>query len=206
MKNFNNTTGSILIWTTLLGIILTSTFFFFAVRLNANTAIQRNSIIHQNQKAYLKSYADYLETLTEIELSNIVLPGDIKGSITNQTNEITGVLDSGEDITYNFVGDINIDWNLCSNNQKGDILIDGTEYLHDTAECGIEVEGYDDITSAPVTVINPFTITAPNAPIQYKITAGAGTQLLDNKWTINFSVDTEYGKKIEIKKVFMPQA
>lgn len=164
-------------------------------------------MIHQNQKAYLKSYANYLESLNKGDLETAIiegLPDGISGAVTNQVNEITGVLDSGEDIEYTFDGDTNIEWNLCSNNQKGGMKIDDTEYPHDGTECITTETGYDD-ESLSIAVMNPFTITATSAPFHYKITATDGSNITDNKWRMDLSVETEYRKKIEIKRTFIPK-
>jgi len=208
----NHPTGSILIWTTLLGIILTSTFFFFAVRLNSNTAIQRNSIIHQNQKAYLKSYAGYLESIKEGDID--ILEGirddgisteGITGIVTNQKTEITGVLDSGETKTYTFNKDVNIEWNLCEKNEKESIKIDISEYSHDDISTCTPVEIYDDLATITVSP-TPIALTSLNAPLHYRITPINPTETIsDTKWTMDLKVKLGYGKKIEMERTFTPQ-
>ena len=186
---------------------MTSVFFFLAIRLGVLGGIQRESMEYQNQKAYLQSYVDYIMSLAPAELE--LIKGDIDfdgitGTITNEVNEIVGVLDAGESVEYKFDGTIDVDWNLCSNNYKEDIAIAGTEYTHVAPPpplCSDLSPGYDDIKST-VAVTNPFTIETKGAPIHYKITPVTPTQLLDSQWHLSASIDLGYGKNIEIEKMF----
>jgi hypothetical protein len=185
---------------------MTSVFFFLAIRLGGLGGIQRESMEYQNQKAYLQSYVDYIMSLTPVQLETI--KGDITfdgitGTITNEVDEIVGVLDAGESDEYKFAGTIDIEWNLCSNNHKEDIVIAGFEYTHDTAtpSCSDASPGYDDSESG-IVVIDPFTIEAKSAPIYYKITPVSPTQLFDNQWHLSAKIDLGYGKKIEAEEVW----
>ncbi len=209
-----NKRGSILIWTVLLGVAMASAFFFISMRLGGMGGIQRESIEYKNQEAYLNSYADYLMSLSPAQLETI--KGDlnfdqipdttppeyvITGTLTNNVDEITGALDEGGSVEYNFSGDINVYWNLCSNNNKENIFIEGTEYTHHPgSSCPPSTSNYDDV--ATVTATDPLTISTKNAPINYKITPVAPTQLIDNVWHLKAKIDLGYGKKIEVERWF----
>ena len=194
-----NNKGTILIWTVLLGVMLTSVFFFLAMRLSGLGLSQRETMEYQNQKAYLESYVAYLmENPSEPDTTF----DNIEVELTQNVSEITGVLDSQGEVEYGFSGTIIIDWNLCSDNNKGDMEVQGVIHVHDSAsECSSSSAGHDDQESG-VNVPDPFSIKAPNAPFHYKITPGLGTQLKDNKWHLEASMDLGYGKKIKIEKVF----
>jgi hypothetical protein len=200
-KRVHNRRGTILIWTVLLGVMLTSVFFFMAIRLSGMGTLQRETIQHQNQKAYLKSYVAYLmENPSEIDGKF----DNIKIKLTQNVDEITGVLDSGKSVTYPFSGTINIDWNLCADNQKGDLNVQGTDYTHDSSagqECAPIGDEYDDSRSG-INVPPDFTITAPNAPFHYRIKSADSVQLKDNKWHLTASINLGYMKKIEMEKTF----
>jgi hypothetical protein len=204
MTKIKNSKGTILIWTVLLGVMMTSVFFFLAMRLSGMGAIQRDSMEYQNLKAYMESCVGYFMSLPAIDLmadTDLIGCEDITGMITNQVEEITGVLDADGSVTYNFGGLINVEWNLCSDNYGEDILIDGVEYEHGpTSLC----PGYYDKAEA-ILVANPFTIKTKGAPIYYKITPVASTQLVDNRWQIHAEMDLGYRDKIVIDETFIPK-
>ena len=194
-----NNKGTILIWTVLLGVMLTSVFFFLAMRLAGLGLTQRETMEYQNQKAYLESYVAYLmENPSELDTTF----DNIEVELTQNVSEITGIVDSQSEVEYEFSGTIIIDWNLCSENYKGDMEVQGALHEHDGAsECESSSAGHDDQESG-VNVPNPFTIKASNSPFHYKITPGLGTQLKDKKWHLEASMDLGYGKKIKIEEVF----
>jgi hypothetical protein len=195
-KRVHNRCGTILIWTVLLGVMLTSVFFFMATRLSGMGAEQRQTIQYQNQKAYLDSYVAYLMKHPS-EIDGKVDGIDIK--LTQNVTEITGIVDSGKSSApYPFAGTITVDWNLCGEeNYKADITIDGAP--HQYAGGGCSGGEYDDSASG-INVPSDFTITAPNAPFYYRITSS--NPMKDNKWHLTASIDFGYGKKIEVEKVF----
>jgi hypothetical protein len=194
----HNRDGTILIWTVLLGVMLTSVFFFMATRLSGMGAEQRQTIQYQNQKAYLDSYVAYL----------MAHPSEIDGKVdginiklTQNVTEITGILDSGKTSDpYPFAGTITVDWNLCGEDYDADITINGITYPGTVGSCG-DGEEYDD-SQTGINVPPDFTITAPNAPFYYRITSS--NPMKDNKWHLTAGIDLGYGKKIEVEKVFNP--
>lgn len=205
--------GSILIWSVMLGFILTSVFFFFSMRQRATIAIQQDTADILNKRQYLESYADYIQSLLLAELDKLKLSGidydGISGTVTNEVNEITGVADVDYQtkpisIEYNFGGNIFIEWNKCTGNLKGGLYVNEVLYEHDkVSECSPPpVSGYDDLIG-PITVTSPFKIKTLNAPFAYHITPkDASTHLIDNKWQLDIKSELDYGKKVEVKRYF----
>ncbi len=201
-----NRRGSILIWSVLLGFLLTSVFFFFSMRQRATITVQRDTVAILNARAYLESYADYIELLDEAELNSLISSGadfddDIIGTVTNVVDKIDGIADTGVPVQYTFTNkEIYIEWNKCSENIEGDLRVNNAIYRHDAdSVCGIADEGYDDVIG-PITVTNP-TIETLNAPFYYRIT---GTDLTDSKWHLELSTELHFGKKITVKRTFQP--
>ena len=193
-----------MIWTVLLGVVLTSVFFFFAMRLRENTATQRDTIALQSAKAYLTSYADYL--MANPSDGPINFDG-ITGTLTNEGYELEGFLDSGKSVTYeSYTGSLKVEWNKCSDNKQGDLLLTDnaktapTElppFIHDPATCP-PGPNYDDMRTVSVT--NDFKLTAIDAPFYYRLTSQSGMPITDNKWHLNASMTLPYGKKVEIER------
>ena len=199
--------GSILIWSVLLGFLLTSVFFFFSVRQRAAITTQRDTAEIMNARTYLESYADYAEKLDADALNGLKASGidfdGVHGTVTNESDDITGIADAGATIEYKFSGEIFIEWNKCSDNFKGSLILNNILYEHDgSAECATNNSGYDDIIG-PIPVADPFEIKTLNAPFHYRITARDSlTKLIDNKWRLNIKMDLSYDKKAEIERVF----
>jgi hypothetical protein len=197
--------GSILIWTVLFGFLLTSVFFFYIMRQRAMIAVQQDTAQILNARTYLTSYADYVQKLDDTGLNTLKSSGvdfdGIKGTVTNELSEITGVADSEVPMTYKFSGAIFIAWNKCANPAKGDLLVNDILYAHGSTG-GCPSSQYDDVVG-PISVTSPFVIKTLNAPFYYKITAqDSTTKLLDNKWYMDLKIDLDYGKKVTIKRTF----
>ena len=190
-----------MIWTLLLGISLTTVFFFFSQRLNANVAAQRETIEHVKAEGFINSYADYVEQLdqatVELKEGGVGFYG-IEGTLTNDFQSIGGYLDAGEEsLEYEFTDEVNIEWNLCSDNKKADLTVeDGadTTYAHPGGpSCSSSSPGYDD--GVVVMVNNPFKIKATGGPFYYRITSTSlGALLQDNVWHLD----------IQLPAAFMP--
>ena len=190
------------------GFLLTSVFFFFVMRQRSAMSLQRDTAEISAAKDFINSYADYIEKMNLSSLTTLESTGinynSITGTVTRKVNEIVGIADSGADpVSYNFGGSIFVEWNKCSQNMKGDIVINGIRYPHDTSsECLSSNTGYDDIIG-PITVSNPFTVQTMNTPLYFKITSQDSlTVLLDNKWTLDIKTTLDYGKVIEVKRSF----
>lgn len=201
------TRGSILIWSVMLGFVLTSVFFFFGMRQRAMVSVQRDTTTILNTRAYLESYANYIETLDLSELNNLKSSGIdfdngiITGTITNEVSEINGMIDVGSSTSYTFSGNIYVEWSKCPDDLKGGVLINDVPYSHDSGvECGPS-ETYDDVAGA-IAVTDPV-IKTQNTPFNYRITPGDGsTQLVDNQWHLEISSELDYGKVITVKRTF----
>ena len=194
--NITNTKGSILIWTVLIGMVLTSVFFFTATRLRLNTQVQRETIAIQNQRAYLQSYMDYVKEKEPTPETHTF--DEMKIEIVNQQDTIEGFLDSGEikdytDITTN----VEVCWNLTG--EAGDLLIENGLQADDTGNCS-------NTSYTSNTTITPGTslaLQALNEPIHYYIKSTAeGTKVTDIKNTLTATVNLEYGEKITITQTF----
>jgi len=229
MKNFkikqhfigyiaSSKTGSILIWSVLLGFALTSVFFFYSIRQRATIAAQRDTAEILDARSYLESYADYVQKLAKPDLDALKEKGvgfdNISGTVTNIVDKITGAADIDVPVKYKFSGEIFIEWNkkvICPGglpiDQHGDLIISdslGNDilYKHDPAkECQVGQE-YDDVIG-PIAVTDQFEIKTLNVPFYYEITAkDASTELLDNQWNLDIKTTLDYGKLIEVKRSF----
>ncbi len=195
-----NHRGSILIWTVLLGVVLTSVFFFFAMRLRANTATQRDTIAYQSAKAYLESYADYLQVHPVDPPPSLA---GISGSLTKQADSIEGVLDSGETKTYTLseLGDVKVEWDKCGTPAENGNL-DASPSATGLCASGASYDRYALVSASMPTL--QFSIKSVDAPFHYKITPNSplSAKLVDNFWHLNLRSDLEYGKKVEIQREF----
>ena len=197
--------GSILIWTLMLGFVLTSVFFFFAMRQRAAIAIERDTAAILNARTYVESYAGYLENLSESDLNNIKGSVDfdgIRGTITNEVDEIESAVDFEATATYEFSGDIYIEWNKCSNNLKGDLKLNDALYKTKGTGC-TNSKDYDDVIGPISLSGTSFDIETMNAPFKYRITEKTGAStLVDNKWHMNLKMNLGYGNKVTVKRTF----
>lgn len=190
-----------MIWTVLLGLSLATVFFFFSQRLSMNALVQRDTIRIQNANALLESYAGYLEgldtaTLESLRDSGIDYAG-ITGTVTNVKDEIMGTLDAGESKSYSVSdADAGIDFILCPDELGRPFEVDGTP----TPSGGTCVTPYDGITAGSGT----FSISAPSAPVSYKIKPQAGGTLYDNEWQADLQVTITSRKTITISRTFVP--
>ena len=196
MKKRNDIRGTILIWTVLLGVAMTSVFFFLAIRLGGLGGIQRESMEYQNQKAYLQSYVAYLME-NPGEMDEEFIDEIIKVTLTKSVPAITGILDSGTSVDYSISTTVNIEWNLCSEIENGNIEVDPGGTIA-TGQCG--TKNYDSfMQSSPSETL---TLKSPDAPFHYRITKQGGGDLMDNLWHLDAEIRLGFRKKIEMEKVF----
>lgn len=193
-----NNAGSILIWTVLLGFVLTSVFFFFSVRQRKNVLEQRDTADILDIHHYLESLADYMEKNPE-EFSNSIDEGAVQISVTQNSKEIIDHVQTGESKTYTFADEIFINWNACKNTEGGDLLIDDTLY-ESSGSCGADNEYKD--TIGPINVNVPFTIKTTGEPFNYRITSSTNKNMKDLWWQMNLSTNLEYGKEITVSRRF----
>jgi len=203
-----------MIWTVMLGLLLTSVFFFFGMRQRAMINVQRDTATIQNAKLFLESFADYLENKkTETDLkppdTNDKLKG-ITAKLTQRVGSIESAVDfgTGKQQAYKFTGSIYVEWNKCAKvgfqDSSGDLLVSDVLYKHSKLSGCAANEEYDDVVG-PISVIGdplPFTIKTLNAPFDFRIKPVGLTQLIDNQWHVDLSMDLDYGKKVTVKRTF----
>jgi len=189
----------------MLGAVLLTATFFFVLRQSSIGGAQIDTMTYQNQKAYLESYVEYVKSLDQTALENLSLTnpinfdnGAIIGNVTNQVEEIEGVLDSGDSVDYTFVtANVDIEWNLCSDGEDSDLEITPDPGAPTTGLCG-------DYESLVAFSGGPLTLTSLNAPLHYRITnAIAGTPVTDNQWHISLNTNLGYGKVVEVEEAFV---
>jgi hypothetical protein len=197
-----------MIWTVMLGLLLTSVFFFFSMRQRTMIAVQRDTAAQQSAKMLLDSYADYLQ-MHPVEIGTnrekfygVSTFDDILTRLTQRVDSIENLVDSGlgQEQTYNLPspGSIYVEWNRCSDGLKGDLRINGILYKHTApATC----KEYDDVVG-PLSVSGDFTIETLNAPFFFRIKGAAGTTAYDNQWHMELIKDLGYGKEISIRRTF----
>jgi len=195
--------GSIMIWTVMLGFVLTSVFFFFGMRQRMMVIAQRDTAEIQNAKMELESLAEYLQAHTPSSPSglNATIDG-IQVLLTQNADEIVSTVDIDETKTYTFSGSIFIEWDDCMNNMQATLIVNDVAYDHDLNDiCLSNKPGYDDLIG-PISVTNSFTIKTLNAPSFFRIKPQAGTTLVDNQWHMELTKELEYGKKIIVHRTF----
>lgn len=203
MKKPFQARGSIMIWTLLMGITLAVIFFFFSQRLNLGVASQRKTMEYLNAQLLAESYATYLENLDSAQL--VALRGPIvfnglTGTLTNATDEITGVLDMGEEAEFEVSGgDAKIEWNLCAENEEG-VLEISPAGVDDLDNCGPGVL-YDDLNQNPGPTI---TLKSLSEPTSYRLTPLADAELYDEEWRLTLEYPLSFRKKITISRTFTP--
>ncbi len=177
------------------------------MRQRATVTIQRDTAEILNAKNYLESYADYLENLsTKSEMLSQTFDGLIEVNLTQKVTEIVDEIDFGAENEYEFSDEILIEWNDCSGNGNGDLLVDGTihEFENPIITC-VSDDEYSDI-KGPLTVTGspatPFKIKTLNTPFEYRITSNTGTPLTDTEWHLDLKMDLEYGRVVEISRTF----
>ena len=203
-KSFQKPKGSILIWTVLLGIALTTIFFFFSQRLNLNTALQRKTMEAQNAELYLDSYANYLASLTFEELKQVA--GQIEdgngltGTLSNSSKQIKGVVDVGETVTYQVSnGKAKVEWGLCSKNEAGrPFLVEPIETVTPT-NCQT---AYDQSAETPPST--SFTLKSEVAPVSYKITPMGDAIVYDKTWKMELELIVNPKKTLNLVRSFTP--
>ena len=204
--------GSILIWSLLLGLSLASVFFFFSQRLNQNSAAQRETIKYQNAVGLLESYADYLQTLLPSDLVDMRNVGSIDfegitGFVTNFTMVITGSLDVGDTahIEASIPGGdkVKIEWNLCDNNEEGIPITITPAPTSPPIEgnCTFPDIDYDAVSD---TTDESFSLYAPYAPVSYRVSPYDVEKLYSNKWTMNLSMIIGSRKKVTVTRTWTP--
>ena len=213
MSKMNKSRGSIMIWTLLMGISLATVFFFFAQRLGANVASQRQTMEHESTKMFFDSYIDYVEGLDSSALedirNNVVgMPTGITGTVTNVVDEIMGTLDAGGSISYTAIIDnpptdyIKIEWDICDPDTTEILEINGLP-ASPIPPGGCPGMDYENVLAQTT---SPFTLSAPAGPTYYQLTAIESAVLYDNKWQLNLEINLGFRKKLTTNLTFIPES
>jgi hypothetical protein len=201
-----NVKGSILIWTTMLGLLLTSVFFMFSVRERAMVGAQRDTAVEQSTKAYLESVADYFKKKYQghapAGAETVTIDADgVKGQVTNGVGVIENSVDLGKTQSYLFSTPFFIEWNRCEDllngGQGGDLKINGVVYKRSTSTA--DCKEYNDVFG-PITAANPVIETL-NAPFGFRIKGVGGALLIDNQMHLQLTKELDYGKKITLDRI-----
>ena len=161
--------------------------------------VQRDTIAILNARNYLESYADYLE----VNPSEISTPfdTDIEANLTREVEEIEGMVDLEQEISYTFEGGVFVEWNNCTDTLKGNLIVDSE--IHESIGGGCTSgEEYDDV-AGPIAITNPFTIKTQTNPFRYRIVPeDQNTTLLDNEWHLKLTKDLDYGRVVTVERTF----
>lgn len=193
--------GSILIWTVLLSISLTTVFFFFSQRLNMSAMVQRRTIEEQNAKVFLQSYADYVQSLTFnqlVEMAGPIEQDDLTGVLSNAVGQIKGGVDAGQSLTY-FVaqGKAKVEWGFCAGDEAGRPFEVTPSDNQKSENCS---GGYDQSAE----VQNSFTLTAAQVPVSYRIIPLEGAVLYGQTWQLELHQPLAK-KTLDLVKNFTPK-
>jgi hypothetical protein len=193
-----------MIWTLLMGITLATVFFFFSQRLNLGVANQRKSMEYLNAELLMESYADYLQSLNELQLE--ALRGDLTfegmtGTLTNETEEITGMLDADAEVTYTATlkpaSYVKVEWGDCPLKDTDLLSINSLIAVPSPGPCST----YGGLTS---TTDPSFTLRALSGPINYKLSYVGDAKLYDNEWHLTLESIVSFRKKITLDRTFTP--
>jgi len=209
MRRLTESQGSILIWTLLLGISLATVFFFFSQRLNANVASQRETIQYQNARLYFESYIAYIQSLNSAQLTamrivddgNISFGGDISGTLTNEVESISGLLDAGASVTYKAnpgTGNVRVEWDACPSDATEIIEINDVPTTPTADLCGTT---YD---KAITTTDESIKLKALAGPTSYELTQTGDAVLYDKKWQLDLELGINFRKKLTTSLIFIP--
>ena len=201
--------GSILIWTVLLGMVLTTVFFYFSTRLQGTSSVSRNAMEYQAGEAYLDSYLNYLQTLDFAELTTISSPiifDNMTITLDNEVAEITGVIDFEETKTFEGTTGLNllVEWNMCGESENGFITTSPTPISTPIIDCSTSDYNNKHVI-APL--IGPLTVTNKNSPTSFRIRSqnhASGEKIDSNTWSITGKMNLGYGRKIQKNITYTP--
>lgn len=199
----------------MLGLLMTTVFFYAAIRFSNLKEKQEETIEHKSQKAFFDSYIDYLnanpseiDDETEENEDGIT---NIDITLTQIVNEITGVVDSyGEatQVTYaDISGDANeeikvrVEYNLCENNGQTEFANIKTDPAYTMSPTAQSCTSFDYSNYALVTLAkdDDLVLTSLDVPFHYKIT---GTDLKDTKWHLDAGMRFGFNKRLKYNAVF----
>lgn len=207
MKKFTQKpSGSILVWTVALGMIMTSVFLFMAIRLSKTNGLKRETLDFLQQKAYAQSYVGYLKQLETQELEGVrdsesgIDYDGITGVLTNEVEEIKGYLDHGQSITLPIDGGRIIEWNECVQGilkEQGELVSSPDFSSHFVDGCSDDPPDSYDQTGI-VHGNDTFTLTSIGEPTHYRITSNGS--FFSDQWNLNVEVKLEGGRVLRLKE------
>ncbi len=174
----------------MLGLMMTTVFFYAAIRFGNLSEKQEETIEYQSQKAFFDSYMDYLKTHSS-EISNEMREG-INITLTQTTDEITGVVESQDNVTYEDIvtGDVKVEYNFCGESAN----IETTpNYTVGPATQPCTSFDYGNYVLVTLLADEDLVLTSLDAPFHYRIT---GTDLKDTKWHLDAEMRFGFGKRL----------
>ena len=198
MTKNNHNKGSILIWTVTLGLLMTTVFFYAAIRFGNLSEKQQETIEYQNTKAFFESYMDYLKAHPS-ELSDTYEGIDIV--LTQTTDEITGAVESLDSKTYTGIvgaddSDLKIEYNFCGESANVETT---PAYTVGPASQPCTSFDYDNYVLTTLDITDDLVLTSLDAPFHYRIT---GTDLKDEKWHLDAEMRFGFGKRLKYSEIF----
>lgn len=197
-----------MIWSVMLGFVLTSVFFFFGIRQRMTIQVQRDTAEILNAKAYLEAYADYLENETRQNPREFKREFDgIQGVVTQKLTEIEGAVDFGESKVYTFNADIFVAWNLCKDgkaSEQGDLKLNKVIYDKNTNATGCQNNKKFNNVAGPISINSQtqLNLQTLNHPFHYQLTEKNGKTLTDNQWHMELKKALDYGREVTVRRVF----
>lgn len=195
--------GSILIWTVLLGLMLTTLFFFVAQRLNFNGALQEKVLEDQEAELFLASFADYIESLSPQDLKPML--GEINyqgitGSLSYSSGPQKGILDAQEmNVILMDEGEVKVEWASCTQGEAGRSLEVEPVAALKQENCK---NGYE--YSAQTSLSSQLTLKAGPAPVSYKLTPLEGNLIYGGLWELRLELKSPTKKMIKLERQFIP--
>lgn len=197
------TKGSLLIWSVILGFTLSSLFLVVAIRQRSTITLQRATVAEMNVENFLDSYVTYLDAKyrnNELTGSLVINYDQVTGTVENKVTPVEDVIDFGESASYNFSGNVSIQWNDCTDPLKGHLLIrdnNGDSIQTHNGNLGQVCQDpndrFDDRLGG-ITVSGPVEIHTINNPFVFEL---SGPNVIDNKWHVDVSTTVNNHKVIE---------
>jgi hypothetical protein len=193
-------------------ILMMGSFVFFSEQLKVKSEAHGKTRIEKNQMAYLESFGDFAENYADDigDEEGFRQIKNIRYRLSKNTPAIEGFLAGGEEVSYEFNGEILLEWNRCNDNHKADVEVEVNsgsfeikKHNSDSGEeCSSAENGYDD--SITLNPSQTYTLRAIAAPFYYRITNAdeeSDGLVTDNLWHLDASLPGE-DEPLTIKRIF----
>jgi len=188
--------GSVMIWTIMLAMLLSTLFLFFGARLRANAAEQRDTIRIRNARTFLDSFAAYLKESAVAPTLTGLSGADkryrtITYTLTKDVSSIPGFLDAGQSIAYSALPKTTVCWGQTGENAE--LMINGAP-----GAGGTSCTGY----------LKSQTVAAANlnlqalGPLHYQLLPADTAVMQDTRWHLDAVIRLEGSKSVAISEVF----